>query len=156
MEPATFSWSEVADHLLRLGAAFLLALPLGLDRERRESGPGLRTFPLVAIGSCAFLLIGRSAFGDDGQFYILYGLMTGIGFIGGGSILKERGSVSGTATAASIWNTGAIGAGVAWDRYEISLALAVVNFAVLRFGAQAKDLVPKDGGAEPPRSGDAH
>jgi len=152
MEIATFSWSEVADHLLRLGAAFLLALPLGLDRERRESGPGLRTFPLVAIGSCGFLLIGRSALGDEGQFYILYGLMTGIGFIGGGSILKDHSSVSGTATAASIWNTGAIGAGIAWDRYEIALALAAVNFAVLRVGTRAKDLIAKNGAAESPRS----
>lgn len=148
VEIASFSWSEVADHLLRLGAAFLLALPLGLDRERREAGPGLRTFPLVAIGSCAFLLIGRSALDERGQFYILYGLMTGIGFIGGGSILKDRNGVSGTATAASIWNTGAIGAGIAWERYEISLALAAVNYLVLRFGTEAKDLVTKDGSGE--------
>jgi len=155
MEQAAFSWSEVADHLMRLGVAFLLALPLGLDRESQERGPGLRTFPLVAIGSCAFLLIGRSALGEEGQYYILYGLMTGIGFIGGGSILKERGSISGTATAASIWNTGAIGAGVAWQRYEIALALALVNFAVLRFGTSAKTLVSKNGSAEGSPSKDA-
>ncbi len=64
---------------------------------------------------------------------VLYGLMTGIGFIGGGAILKDRGNVHGTATAASIWNTGAVGAAVAFQRYEVAVALAAVNFVILRF-----------------------
>ena len=136
------SWGEVLDNLLHLGAAFLLAAPLGWDRERSQRGPGLRTFPLVAIGCCAFILIGRTLFSTpESHARLLYGLMTGIGFIGGGAILKDRGSVSGTATAASIWNTGAIGAAVAWQRYEIAIALAAVNFALLHFGASAKGLV---------------
>jgi putative Mg2+ transporter-C (MgtC) family protein len=59
--------------------------------------------------------------------------ITGIGFIGGGAILKDRGNVQGIATAASIWNTGAIGAAVAYGRYEIALVLSVINFATLRF-----------------------
>ena len=155
MEIASFSWAEVVDHLTRLGVAFLLALPLGLDREKSERGPGLRTFPLVAIGSCAFLLIGRSVIPEEGQAYVLYGLMTGIGFIGGGSIVKERGSTSGTASAASIWNTGAIGAGVAWQRYEIALALALVNFAVLRFGTRAKSFMSDGGGTGAAGTGSA-
>jgi putative Mg2+ transporter-C (MgtC) family protein len=57
--------------------------------------------------------------------------MTGIGFIGGGAILKDQGSVKGTATAASIWNTGAVGAGVAFDRYEIAILLSLLNFLIL-------------------------
>ncbi|MEZ4334789.1 MAG: MgtC/SapB family protein [Myxococcota bacterium] len=137
LEPV--SWREVLDNLVHLGIAFFAALPLGWDRERSERGPGLRTFPLVAIGSCAFLLIGRSLLeGSESHARLLYGLMTGIGFIGGGSIIKGRGSVSGTATAASIWNTGAIGAAVAWQRYEIAIALSLVNFLLLRYGARAK------------------
>jgi putative Mg2+ transporter-C (MgtC) family protein len=71
--------------------------------------------------------------------------MTGIGFIGGGSILKQGGSVSGTATAASIWNTGAIGAAVAWGRYEIAIALSAVNFVLLRFGGFGKGFVARRG-----------
>lgn len=143
MEIPPVSWPEVGDNLLHLGIAFALAAPLAWDRERSARGPGLRTFPLVAIGSCAFLLIGRSLLeGSESHARLLYGLMTGIGFIGGGSILKDRGSVSGTATAASIWNTGAIGAAVAWQRYEIAIALAAVNFALLHFGASAKSLLP--------------
>lgn len=146
MELAGISLLEVVENLSQLGFAFLLALPIGWDRERSERSAGLRTFPLVAIGSCAFLLIGRSILRDhpEAQAQVLYGLMVGIGFIGGGSILKERGSVSGTATAASVWNTGAIGAGVAWQRYEIALTLALVSFLLLRFGESAKALLSKD------------
>lgn len=141
------SWLEVLGNLAHLGVAFALAAPLGWDREVSERGPGLRTFPLVAIGSCAFLIIGRSLLeGSESHARLLYGLMTGIGFIGGGSILKDRGNVSGTATAASIWNTGAIGAAVAWQRYEIAIALSVVNFTLLHFGSGAKSLMPADQG----------
>jgi putative Mg2+ transporter-C (MgtC) family protein len=142
---AQVSWREVLDHLLHLGAAFLLAAPLGWDRERSQRGPGLRTFPLVAIGCCAFLLVGQSVLqGSESHARLLYGLMTGIGFIGGGSILKSGGSVTGTATAASIWSTGAIGAAVAWRRYEIAIALASANFLLLRFGKTAKAALPED------------
>lgn len=144
MEFLDISWTQVGANLLQLGIAFVLTVPLAWDRERSARGPGLRTFPLVAIGSCAFLLIGRSFLeGSESHARLLYGLMTGIGFIGGGSILKDRGNVSGTATAASIWNTGAIGAAVAWNRYEIAIALALVNFLLLILGNTAKGWLPR-------------
>jgi putative Mg2+ transporter-C (MgtC) family protein len=127
-------WHQVGRHLYRLVIAYVLTLPIGWDRESVHAGPGVRTFPLVAVGCCAYMLIGQSLFtGEEAQARLLYGLMTGIGFIGGGSILKERGSISGTATAASIWNVGAIGAAVAWLRFEIALVLALANFATLRW-----------------------
>jgi putative Mg2+ transporter-C (MgtC) family protein len=66
-------------------------------------------------------------------------LITGIGFIGGGAILKEGASVHGTATAASIWNTGAIGAAVAFGRYEIAIVLSFINFVTFRWLTPIKD-----------------
>lgn len=143
MEP--LSWAEIGENLVHLCIAFALTTPLAWDRERSARGPGLRTFPLVAIGSCGFLLIGRSVLeGSESHARLLYGLMTGLGFIGGGAIVKERGSVSGTATAASIWNTGAVGAAVAWHRYEIAISLALVNFALILFGTSAKTWIPHE------------
>ena len=65
------------------------------------------------------------------------------GFIGGGAILKSRGSVTGTATAASIWTTGLIGIAVAADRFEIALILAVMTFVTLRLGRQIKEKIPE-------------
>lgn len=64
----------------------------------------------------------------DAEARVLQGIITGIGFIGGGAILKNKGSVMGTATAASIWNTGLIGIAVAFSRYEIAVVMALLNF----------------------------
>jgi putative Mg2+ transporter-C (MgtC) family protein len=123
-------FSDLASLLI----AFILTLPIGWEREKETGSIGMRTFPLVSLASCGYMLIGQSIAGEDPEALakILYGLMTGIGFIGGGAILKDNGSVHGTATAASIWNTGAIGAAVAFQRYEIAVALAIVNFGALR------------------------
>lgn len=128
-------WFIYVAHLAELSIAFVLAIPIGWDREQETRSMGLRTFPLVAIASCGYMLIGQSVVGDDPEALsrVIYGLMTGIGFIGGGAILKDGGSVRGTATAASIWNTGAVGAAVAFQRYEVAIALALVNFLILRF-----------------------
>jgi putative Mg2+ transporter-C (MgtC) family protein len=63
---------------------------------------------------------------------LLQGLITGIGFVGGGAILKEGTTVKGTATAASIWNAGVIGASVAVGRYEVAVILALLNLFTLR------------------------
>ena len=127
-------WYLYLSHLAELAVAFVLALPIGWDRERTARSAGLRTFPLVAVASCGFVIIGTDVGADnpDALARVLYGLMTGIGFIGGGAILKDGGSVRGTATAASIWNTGAVGAAVGFQRYEIAIALSAVNFVILR------------------------
>jgi putative Mg2+ transporter-C (MgtC) family protein len=127
-------WQQIWTNLYHLLLAFLLALPLGWDREHRAHSAGLRTFPLVSLGSCAYMLTGIYVLeSTDAEARVMYGILTGIGFIGGGAILKEGGNVAGTATAASIWNTGGIGMAVAWDRYEIALMLSALNYLTFRF-----------------------
>ena len=61
-----------------------------------------------------------------------------MGFIGGGAIIKGYNTVTGTATAASLWNTGAIGMAVAWNRYEIAVILALLNYLTLRYATYVK------------------
>jgi len=111
--------------------SYLLTLPVGWQREREAHTVGVRTFPLVAIASCGYLLV---AFPGDreAQSRVLAGLITGIGFIGGGAILKEGGTVTGTATAASIWSTGVVGAAVAMGRYEIAVIFSLLNLVTLK------------------------
>lgn len=124
----------VVYHLSLLGIAFALSLPIALNRESRARGAGLRTFPLVAIASCAFMLVGINAFdGSDAEARVMYGIITGIGFIGGGAIIKRDENVDGTATAAGIWNTGAIGLATAYQNYEIGLTLCAVNYSIFQF-----------------------
>lgn len=130
-----FDLSLILFNLLRLGLAFFIALPIGWEREKSTRLLGLRTFPLVAIGTCAFVLIGQDiAEGDpNARTRIVEGLMAGLGFIGGGAILKKSDHVKGTATAASVWSTGAVGAAVGFGRVEIAVVVAVINFAILRW-----------------------
>ncbi len=134
-------WALIYSHLLHLAVAYILALPIGWDRESDSNGVGLRTFPLVAASCCGFLLIGQEVVsGSDAYARLMYGLMSGIGFIGGGAILKTNRNVSGTATAAAIWSTGAIGTAVAFQRYEIAISLSLVTFVTLRFVKPLKRL----------------
>ncbi|MEW5687707.1 MAG: MgtC/SapB family protein [Pseudomonadota bacterium] len=131
---AAVDWMGVVDHLVSLAIAFLLALPIGLDSERHERSAGIRTFPLVAMGACGFVLVAIEILGRTsmGQARIMEGLITGVGFVGGGAILKGYGKASGTATAASLWVTGALGAAVGYGLYDVALILAIVTFATLR------------------------
>lgn len=132
-------FSLIVYHLLQLGFAFVLSLPIALNRESRARGAGLRTFPLVAIAACAFMLVGVSAFeGSAAEARVMYGIITGIGFIGGGAIIKRDNKVDGTATAAGIWNTGAIGVATAYQIYEIAITLCVVNYCIFQFSSYFK------------------
>lgn len=125
--------THVLYHLVTLAASVALSLPIAWNRERATRQMGLRTFPLVALASTGFVLMGETAMPGnmEAQARILQGLITGVGFLGGGAILKQGLSVVGTATAASIWNTAAMGAAVAHGAYEIAIVLSLVNAAVL-------------------------
>lgn len=135
------NWNEFLSFLLKVAIAFAAALPVGWDRERSTRNMGLRTFPLVAVASCSYILLASRELGNDPapQARVLQALMTGMGFIGGGAILKKGDNVTGTATAASIWTTGAIGAAVAYDQYEMAIVISLINFAAFRFLTPLKE-----------------
>lgn len=94
---------RLGPHLVALAVAYLLALPIGWNREKAERSAGLRTFPLVALATCGIVQATEHILEGhpEGTARIIEGLMTGMGFIGGGAILKTENSVRGTATAAS-------------------------------------------------------
>lgn len=120
--------------------AFVLALPIGWERETGSKSAGLRTFPLVALGACGYMLIGINILKEpEAEARVIYGIITGIGFIGGGAIIRGYKAVSGTATAASIWNTGAIGMAVALDKFDIAIFLALFNYLTLRYVSKFKN-----------------
>lgn len=141
-------WQVLVHDALRLAAAFALALPAAWDRERSARSAGLRTFPLVAVGSCAYVLLARGAYAGEAtaQSRVLEGLITGIGFVGGGAILRHGSTVQGTATAASVWTMGAVGASVAYGRYEMAVLLSLASVAILR-GLRAFKSHPPEGGS---------
>ena len=120
-------------HLAALAVAYLLALPIGWNREKQERSAGLRTFPLVAVASCGFIQAAESIVGDNPEAIarIVEGIITGMGFIGGGAILRMKESVKGTATAASLWATGAVGTAVGLGSYDVAIVLSVITMITL-------------------------
>src|SRR3954463_2995813 len=137
-------------HVVALAAAFALAVPIGWDREKRARSAGFRPFPLVAMASCGFVQASESLLvhSPDGMAKVIEGLITGIGFIGGGAILKQGNSVQGTATAAThrapgataaSWATGAIGVSVGLGAFDVAVTVSVFTFLTLRLLTLVKE-----------------
>ena len=137
----TIDWPTLLDRILILAGAYILALPIAWDRETHSRSAGLRTYPLVAIGACGFFIVGESILNDvDAQARLIQGLMGGLGFLGGGAILKREDNVSGMATAVAIWITGSIGMAVALRHFEVAITLSVISFLTLHFGEKVKEM----------------
>jgi len=138
---SVFDWQVFWVMAAKITGAYILALPIGWEREHAQHSVGLRTFPLVAMASCGYVLLADTLAGGDAtaRSRIIQGLTTGIGFIGGGAIMRSRGNVHGTSTAASIWNTGVIGAAVAESRIEIAVILALINLVTLHLLVPRKE-----------------
>ena len=94
--------------LVGIGVAVALALPIGWEREFRGSEAGDRTFILVNLGAAAFTAVGVENFPATAE-KVMAGVVTGVGFLGGGMILKDGGNVRGLANAAAIRGTAAVG-----------------------------------------------
>ncbi|HEX8147624.1 MAG TPA: MgtC/SapB family protein [Pyrinomonadaceae bacterium] len=131
--------------LIRLLAATVLGAVIGFQRERAGKPAGLRTHMLVTTGTAVFVLacsgVGMSL---DGLSRVIQGVVTGIGFIGAGSILKldrER-NVQGLTTAAGVWLTAAVGVAVGLGSLGVALLSAVFTLAILSF---AKRFEPRGG-----------
>src|ERR1035438_6300765 len=136
----SFDWSRDLQDVIKILIAYLLVLPVGWYREREAHSVGVRTFPVVAMASCGYVLLGAQSahMSMEAQSRIIQGVVAGIGFIGGGAILKSDSRVHGVATAASIWNTGVVGAAVAQNRYLMAAMLAALNLFALRVLLQVK------------------
>jgi len=124
---------NIAPHAIALVIAYLLALPIGWNREKEERSAGLRTFPLVAIATCGLIQASETLTegNPEAMARIVEGLITGMGFIGGGAILRLKDSVKGTATAASLWVTGAMGASVGLGSYDVAVMLSGATLCTL-------------------------
>jgi len=120
--------------IIRLVAATLLGAIVGLQRERAGKPAGLRTHILVTLGTAVFVLacsgVGMSS---DGLSRVIQGIVTGIGFIGAGSILKlnEERDIKGLTTAASVWMTAAIGVAVGLGSLGVALLSTLFTLIIL-------------------------
>lgn len=121
------SWGEI---VLRLVIAVGAGMALGIDREWRHKAAGLRTHMLVSLSAAAIMLVALQL--DSNQSRVVQGVVTGIGFIGGGTILHSSGHVEGLTTAASLWACTMIGLAAGAGYYRImvvTLGLGVIVLA---------------------------
>ena len=124
------------DDLVPMLVSAVLGTALGWERQVGRKAAGLRTHTLVCLGSTLFVLtaqhaqIGVASGWDPTR--IIHGIVTGVGFLGAGSILRDEGAVLGLTTAASIWTVAAIGAAVGVRAYPLAVAGTVLALLVLR------------------------
>jgi putative Mg2+ transporter-C (MgtC) family protein len=124
------------DALLRLVLAGVAGGILGFERETQDKPAGTRTFAVVAMGACLFTLVGEQAFDgkDDAVSRLVAQIVTGIGFLGAGTIIQVQDRVEGLTTAAGIWSVAAIGMAFGFGLYVLGVgttALLLVAFAVI-------------------------
>ena len=116
----------------RVVLAAVLGYLIGLERELTGQPAGERTHALVCLGAAAFSLISSSAFPGGDAARVAAGVVTGLGFLGAGMILKRRGEgVQGLTTAAGIWAVGAIGLAVGAGMYLLGITTAALVGLIL-------------------------
>jgi putative Mg2+ transporter-C (MgtC) family protein len=116
----------------RLILAALLGFLIGLEREFRGQAAGERTHALVALGAAAFAMISARAFPGGDTARVAAGVVTGIGFLGAGMILKREGEkIEGLTTAAGIWAVGAMGLAIGAGMYLLGIVAAMLVGLIL-------------------------
>ena len=133
-----------AEGILRLVLAAVLGGLVGLEREIRGHEAGLRTFMLVAAGAALAMIVSRSVANWDGSIptddnvrvtidpgRIAYGVMTGVGFLGAGTIIQRRSRVHGLTTAAGIWSVAALGLAAGQGLYALSMTATLLMLITL-------------------------
>jgi putative Mg2+ transporter-C (MgtC) family protein len=133
--------SQDLELLLRLVLAAVLGGAIGAERELNDQPAGLRTHMLLTIGACLFTLISAYGFGRASDPSRLAAqIVTGIGFLGGGAIVRHGLTVKGVTTAASIWATASVGLAIGAGSYVLGVGGAVLTVATL-FGLRRADVV---------------
>jgi putative Mg2+ transporter-C (MgtC) family protein len=137
---------------IRLLTSFILGSIIGLERERKARAAGLRTHILVCMGSCLIMLISLyiyELYKDKAPLdpaRIAAGVVTGIGFLGAGTIIRSREGIRGLTTAASIWVSSAIGLAVGCGFINAALIVTLLTFLTLSYLRKVERKVTKDGG----------
>ena len=122
-----FDLISLLDTVVSLSAAFILGGLIGLERQYRQRTAGLRTNVLVAVGAAIFVDIANRLHGHEGAVHVIAYVVSGIGFLGAGVIMREAGGVRGLNTAATLWCSGAVGACAGADLIaEAAMATAFV------------------------------
>lgn len=125
----TFQLADFTDTLISLLTAFVLGTLIGAERQYRQRTAGLRTNVLVAVGAAAFVDLAMHLDGADGAVRVISYVVSGIGFLGAGVIMKQGMDVRGLNTAATLWASAAVGSCAGADMVAQAVALTVFVIA---------------------------
>ena len=143
----TFQIHDFIDTLVSLTAAFVLGTLIGAERQYRQRNAGLRTNVLVAVGAAAFVDLAMHLTGTDGAVRVIAYVVSGIGFLGAGVIMKQGMDVRGLNTAATLWASAAVGSCAGADMVAQAAVLTVFVLAgntLLRPLVNAINRIPLD------------
>jgi putative Mg2+ transporter-C (MgtC) family protein len=141
----TFQLFDFFDTLVSLFVAFVFGTLIGAERQYRQRSAGLRTNVLVSVGAAAFVDLANHLTGADGSVRVIAYVVSGIGFLGAGAIMKEGMNVRGLNTAATLWASAAVGSCAGADMVAQSAALTLFVLAgntLLRPLVNAIDRIP--------------
>jgi len=144
---ATFQTADFIDTLISLITAFVLGTLIGAERQYRQRTAGLRTNVLVAVGAAAFVDLAMHLAGAEGGVRVIAYVVSGIGFLGAGVIMKQGMDVRGLNTAATLWASAAVGSCAGADMVAQAVALTVFVIAgntLLRPLVNAINRIPLD------------
>ncbi len=129
------------EYLIRIVAALVLGGIIGAERERHKKAVGLRTIILISVGSALFTILSIQMVGPDGENpgRIAANIVSGIGFLGAGVILEERGQVVGLTTAATIWVAAAVGMAAGAGQYILAGITVFIVMVVLILFTRIED-----------------
>jgi len=135
----TLTAREEIEIAIRLVLAAVFGAAVGYERRSSDKPAGLRTLSLVAVGSALFTIISAFGFETADQSRVAAQIVTGVGFLGAGTILRSGGSISGLTTAATIWATAAIGMAVGSGLYIAAVGGTALMLAILYLFAPARN-----------------
>src|ERR1700747_3037567 len=141
----TFQLFDFFNALISLSVAFVFGTLIGAERQYRQRSAGLRTNVLVAVGAAAFVDLAQHLSGAEGAVRVIAYVVSGIGFLGAGAIMKEGMNVRGLNTAATLWASAAVGSCAGADMVAQSAALTLFVLAgntLLRPLVNAIDRIP--------------
>lgn len=124
-------WDVEAVMAARVLIATVLGGFVGLEREWHARDAGIRTYGAVSLGACVFALLSTHITGGDNPHVISAGVVSGIGFLGAGVIMREKGSVVGLTTAATLWSSASVGMAVGYGMYVLAVLVAILVFVLL-------------------------
>ena len=135
-------------------AAVVLGSVVGLERELHQKAAGLRTIILICTGAALFTVVAGHFSDPNASTRVVQGVITGVGFIGAGTIIRDRASVHGITTAATIWLMTGVGIACGLRMYEVAIGVTILTLIILG-GLNPLDKKihrPQNGDKNPPQS----